>query len=72
MNAIPVLMMKTSDVKPTADVSPTASSIQLRIVSMVCVLLRITVTPRSEHDGDGCPDEVAEATADVSGDVPSR
>ena len=55
MNAIPVLMMKTSDVKPTADVSLTASSIQLRIVSIVCVLLRITVTPRASTTATAAP-----------------
>src|SRR5262249_49274489 len=46
-NAIPVLMMNTRLVKVTADEPLTAFSIQERMVSIVWVLFRITVTPRA-------------------------
>ena len=41
--------------KPTAQVPLTALSIQLRIVSIVCVLLRITVTPRASTTATPAP-----------------
>src|SRR6188768_4044884 len=55
MNAMPVLMMKTRPTNPTADVPLTAFSIQLRIVSIVCVLFRITVTPRASTTATPAP-----------------